>query len=378
MAQENNHNEEMMWAALETACNTSPRTSALFTICKKSLLGRPPISDWDGKAHAIAEVITSIKELAEQIGLEQSYREGSLMVALATGLLVAELPLYQVAAQLKKQNISLTRAEFTALIAVNNEMCNKPIPDEQLVGNSLAMFMVAASRLTWTLRLHNPKALPLGDSDAVRKKIDGCWGQSAMESIEKILKTFAPAYVGEKFAAKVDALMKGMMNIGFYQAPASTTRLAYKGGLADHTVNMFCRMIDIYNPSNEAEVGKVILAVVCANLCRCMRYTATNGRKKVYAEDGDKAEPDGRKYKVVQFVKWEHSEKIPFADGEKAVYIALSYLDGGSMPDELVEAVAVSGTRLDENAYALKDKPLGACLTIANAMAIFLDEQEGR
>jgi hypothetical protein len=377
MAKENTHNEEMLWAALETACNT-PRTGALCALCKKYLSGRPPLADWDGQGHGIVEVITSMKELAEQMCIEMPHREGSLMVALAVGLLTAGMPLYEVAALLKKRDISLTRAEFTALVAVNNEYGNKPIPDGQLAGNPLAVFMVAASRLTWTLRLHNPKALPLGDNDAVRGKIDGCWGQSSMESIERIIKTFAPAYVGEKFTAKVDALLKGLMNIGFYQAPASTTRLAYKGGLADHAVNMFCRMIDIYNPCTDAEVGKVILAVVCANLCRCMRYTATNGKKKVYAEDGDQTEPDGRKYKVVQFVKWEHKEKLPFADGEKAVYMALSYLDGGSMPDELVSAIAVSGIRLDENAYALKDNPLGACLTVANAMATFLDEQEGR
>ena len=368
------HNEEMYLAALETACNTS-RTAAMLRFVRKWTDGKM-ILDWGSNTHPAIEVSVIIRELMERISIEPSFRESGMMVALACSLLMSGTPLHTVAAELKKEKIALSRAEFAAMVAVNSD--SRFTPKEQLIGNPLAVYAVCASRMMWTQRLHNPKAFPLteGNANAVRNKLDGCWVQSQMESIEKILRTFVAALVGNDHVAKVDAFLKGLVNIGFYQAPASRKRLSCKGGLAVHVINVFCRLIDICSPETDAEVGKLILLAVCANLCRCMRYTATTGKKKVYTEDGTQTEPDGRKFNVVQVLKWELDEKLPFSDAEKSLYMALSYFDEGTLPDELVTAIAYGVSKEEENGcYALKDTILGCCLSVATTLATFIDEE---
>ena len=294
-----NHNEEMFLAALETACNT-PRTAAMLRFVRKWTSGKM-ILDWSSNTHPAIEVPVIMQEMMERISIEPTFRESGMMVALACSVIMSGTPLHVVAAELKRDRIALSRAEFSAMVAVNSDA--RITPKEQLVGNPLAVYAVCGSRMMWTQRLHNPKAFPLAEGNAVRSKLDTCWGQSQMESIEKILRTFVPSLIGNDHVAKLDAFLKGLVNIGFYQAPASRKRLSCKGGLAVHVINVFCRLIDICNPQTDAEVGKLILLAVCANLCRCMRYTATTGKKKVYVEDGTQTEPDGRKFNVVQVLK---------------------------------------------------------------------------
>ena len=67
---------------------------------------------------------------------------------------------------------------------------------------------------------------------------------------------------------------------------------------------------------------------------------------------------------------------MPFSDAEKSLYMALSYFDDGTLPDELVAAIAYGVTKEEENScYALKDNILGCCLSVATTLATFIDEE---
>jgi hypothetical protein len=185
-------------------------------------------------------------------------------------------------------------------------------------------------------------------------------------TFERLVET----YVKREGIAELMSYLKGPKS-DFFTAPASTRfHLSSKGGLLEHSINVFECLVDYLerhrvkqeyklNPSMET----VAIVALFHDVCKINVYQPS---KKNVKKDGAWVVED----------TWEYRDELPYGHGEKSVYILT-----GFMKLTREEAFAIryhmgfSGNEEKNNVSAAFEKfPLSLALSIADMEASFFYE----
>ena len=172
-----------------------------------------------------------------------------------------------------------------------------------------------------------------------------------------------------------DALLNWLCKSDFFTAPASTRyHGAYEGGLCEHSVNVYERLVQLVNAvlPEKDRPGMETLAIIalCHDLCKVGVYHLEQKWRK---DERGKWEP---------YYGYNFDDSMPFGHGEKSVHIASAFMKlsreealairwhmGGF--DEAVQG----GSRALSGAW--EQYPLGMLLHCADLTASYVDEVRG-
>jgi hypothetical protein len=167
-----------------------------------------------------------------------------------------------------------------------------------------------------------------------------------------------------------DVLLDWLCNRSdFFNAPASTRfHGAYKGGLAEHSLNVYNRLKTLAGDKYNGET--IAIVALLHDLCKANYYTVEMRNKK--NERGE--------WEQVPF--YTVNDKFPYGHGEKSVYIASEFM---RLTAEEAMAIrwhmggfdsAVKGGDYSLSA-AWEKFPLGMLLHCADLQATYIDESRG-
>lgn len=82
----------------------------------------------------------------------------------------------------------------------------------------------------------------------------------------------------------------------FFTAPASRNyHNAYEGGLCEHSLNVWKRMVDLDNiMETNLDANSMLIVALCHDFAKINYYTTEFKNKKVYSENGSKQDSNGR------------------------------------------------------------------------------------
>lgn len=163
-----------------------------------------------------------------------------------------------------------------------------------------------------------------------------------------------------------DELLKWICESDFFKAPASTRfHGAYEGGLVEHSVNVFQRLVTMTPPSESVAIVSLL-----HDICKANFYTVSFRNQK--NEHGV----------WVQVPYYTIDDKLPYGHGEKSVYIISQFI---KLTPEEAMAIRWHMGGFDEavkgGSFALSGAwekyPLGMLLHCADLQATYLDENNG-
>lgn len=183
--------------------------------------------------------------------------------------------------------------------------------------------------------------------------------------INKTKEAFVWAFKANIKRPGADALLKYMAESGFFTDPASTKyHLAYEGGLCEHSLNVYHRLLDLceHEKASSKNTGgnfsfsyeSVAIVALLHDLCKMGTYEAGYG---------------GRYFS---------NDTFPFGHGEKSVYLIQKYMQ---LTDEEAMAIRYHMGSWNEgdkaNAGKVFEKyPLAFLLHVADEFATFMDESK--
>ena len=173
-----------------------------------------------------------------------------------------------------------------------------------------------------------------------------------------------------------DKLREYLLNSDFFTAPASTRyHCAFDGGLCDHSVNVYMRLLRNVKAEYGDDYNKIISdesIAVCSllhDICK-INYYKTEMRN---------VKEDGR---WVQKPYYSKSEELPYGHGEKSVYIINGFI---RLTRE--EAIAINwhmggfDTRVKGGDGSISEAyakfPLAVLTHVSDIEATYLDENRG-
>ena len=186
-----------------------------------------------------------------------------------------------------------------------------------------------------------------------------------------------------------DKLLTWLESTDFFTAPASSRHhLAYPGGLAEHSLNVYTWLdalttSDMGIPMMDRE--SVAIVALLHDVCKVRYYDPTWRNQKTYDEGAVAAAPRNLvKHDQGGDFIWETvqgytvNEQFVYGHGEKSVYLIQKHME---LTDE--EAVAIrfhmgswqDGEKANASA-AFKNYPLAFWLHVADEAATFLTEKE--
>ena len=119
----------------------------------------------------------------------------------------------------------------------------------------------------------------------------------------------------------------------FFQAPASTKyHAAYKGGLCEHSLNVWKNLVDLVNMlglSDKIEADSLAIVALCHDLAKINFYTIGVKNQKVYSESGSKTDSIGKFdwVSVPTYTVKDASDRFIYANHEiTSEMIARSYI----------------------------------------------------
>jgi len=155
----------------------------------------------------------------------------------------------------------------------------------------------------------------------------------------------------------------------FFTAPASTRfHLAYEGGLVEHSINVYTRLLHASNREYDFDSESVAICGLLHDLCKVNLYKTEMRNKK---ENGV----------WIQVPHYITEDQVPYGHGEKSVYII-----SGFMRLSREEAMAIrwhmgysddsfkAGMQTVSNAF--RQYPLAVFLHMADLSATFIDENK--
>lgn len=299
---------------------------------------------------------------------------------------------YKVAAA----GIRLTRNEINSFLAQQGSFsrgANKPDKGALMRKNPLAVSIYAAELLTTCgslLGILHPSA-PI--PQALYEKFSSCWRETPKESLETMMLTFCPAFLGTQ-EPQLKPFMDFLADSDFYYAPASTK---YHGnfptGLASHNCLFLARLVAIVKPQTEAELGKLVLTTIGHDLCKVNVYRSYFTNDKIDGPamrklsdgtmDVDKYQTkrwsNGSEYHYEEVQKYAFDDKLPQGHGQKSLNMIVGYFPASVTEDM---AAAIDGHMRDVESnplcdYQMMHYPLCQYLHIADVMASMLDEEGG-
>jgi hypothetical protein len=171
-----------------------------------------------------------------------------------------------------------------------------------------------------------------------------------------------------------DKFLEWLEKSDFFTAPASTKRhSAYKGGLCQHSINVYKRFVKIlegeYGPNWSEKVSPESVAIMglLHDVCKV----------DTYVEDMKNVKVDGA---WVQKPYYKVEDSLPYGHGEKSVYIISAF-----MKLSREEALAINwhmgeyDQRVQNGSYIISDVfykyPVCFMLHLADLTATYLDEE---
>ena len=121
-----------------------------------------------------------------------------------------------------------------------------------------------------------------------------------------------------------DKLLEKIVSTDFLYAPASTRyHLAYEGGLAEHSVNVYKRLKKLcatedLNPAPSDET--IAIVGLCHDLCKAEYYESVKKSRKT-----GKLLPNG-KPEWEDYMGYEINDRFPYGHGEKSVYMIEKFM----------------------------------------------------
>ncbi len=129
----------------------------------------------------------------------------------------------------------------------------------------------------------------------------------------------------------IEGLIAFIRKSDFYTAPASTRyHSCHKGGLLEHSLNVYDRFIekfkdDLWAEKVDVDKDSLIIIALLHDLCKCWFYGTELKNKKIYSDTGKKSDSNGR-------FDWETvpvymvDDKFPMGHGEKSMYLAERFI----------------------------------------------------
>ena len=195
-----------------------------------------------------------------------------------------------------------------------------------------------------------------------------------MEDIEEIKQQFCEIFYDKIERDGAEELLNFLERSDFFEAPASTkNHSAYKGGLCQHSINVYHRFVKLlqmeYGENYAEAISEESVAIIALlhDLCKV----------NFYAMDTKNVKRDGQ---WVQEPFYRIEDSLPYGHGEKSVYMI-----SGFMRLTREEAMAINwhmggfDPRIREGSVRLTDVyyryPIAFIFHIADNMATYLDEK---
>lgn len=203
--------------------------------------------------------------------------------------------------------------------------------------------------------------------------------------IDIFKKVIIPRYTG------ADLLLKWIEGTDFFEAPASAKgHLSCKGGLCQHTLNVYNRMnqlaiTGIIPPDLDSlgtDSAGIALVSLCHDLCKCNQYKEEFKNVKVYSDTGSRQDEGGRfDWQSQKGYKLE-PDIVGFGHGGKSLWIVQNFvknlpidealairhhMGGFEYPGQPISEPYTSGVYNDSN--------LALYLHICDMLSTFVDEK---
>ena len=116
----------------------------------------------------------------------------------------------------------------------------------------------------------------------------------------------------------VSKLVEWLNKSDFFEAPASAKyHLAEKGGLCEHSLNVYTRLLSINREFLlEIDLDSIVITALCHDICKAYFYTTEKRNRK--NEDTGKWE---------KYDAYTYADLFPIGHGEKSVIILQKYID---------------------------------------------------
>ena len=195
-----------------------------------------------------------------------------------------------------------------------------------------------------------------------------------MEDIEEIKQQFCEIFYDKIERDGAEELLNFLERSDFFEAPASTkNHSAYKGGLCQHSVNVYHRFVKLL----QMEYGEDYTEVISNESVAIIALLHDLCKVNFYAMDTKNVKRDGQ---WVQEPYYRIEDSLPYGHGEKSVYMI-----SGFMRLTREEAMAINwhmggfDPRIREGSVRLTDVyyryPIAFIFHIADNMATYLDEK---
>lgn len=271
---------------------------------------------------------------------DESYQLVALMVALERVNKAPDAFGAMLEFDLSQQGVVINRYEMQAVQA-QNPYLSMDERHKLMDGNKLALAYYGAHLITVLGSLASISlVIPSHDADpALMKKINSCWGNSPLESTEKLLDAFAPACLGEGSEEALATFKKGLRRLNYYTIPAGVeSHRAEREGLAKHSLNVFWHLISMERPTEDKQIGQCLLAAVGHDFCMATLLKSRWEQEKVFCKDGTNSEPDGRRFNWVNVVRYEETDGPQIDRGYQSMRMVNGYLKP-FLPRDVAEAI---------------------------------------
>ncbi len=195
-----------------------------------------------------------------------------------------------------------------------------------------------------------------------------------MEDLEEIKQQFCEIFYDNIERDGAEELLNFLERSDFFEVPASTkNHSAYKGGLCQHSVNVYHRFVKLL----QMEYGEDYTEVISNESVAIIALLHDLCKVNFYAMDTKNVKRDGQ---WVQEPYYRIEDSLPYGHGEKSVYMI-----SGFMRLTREEAMAINwhmggfDPRIREGSVRLTDVyyryPIAFIFHIADNMATYLDEK---
>ena len=195
-----------------------------------------------------------------------------------------------------------------------------------------------------------------------------------MEDLEELKQQFCEIFYDNIERDGAEELLNFLERSDFFEAPASTkNHSAYKGGLCQHSINVYHRFVKLL----QMEYGEDYTEVISNESVAIIALLHDLCKVNFYAMDTKNVKRDGQ---WVQEPYYRIEDSLPYGHGEKSVYMI-----SGCMRLTREEAMAINwhmggfDPRIREGSVRLTDVyyryPIAFIFHIADNMATYLDEK---
>lgn len=245
---------------------------------------------------------------------------------------------------MRRAGIGPTRREYTIFLALEGGWDN-PEKSALLEADAASLYFYAGKLQTLCGSLPGiPKCFTNqnGTSVALPTPKD-----TPAETITQLAMMYIPECIGQDNATKVAGILKMLLHRSDFFTAVNSGDYE-EGSLAQHTVDVIYKLVQLTAPATDEQVGLCVLAGLGHDLAEAKLFNKS--------KDGN--------------LSYDH---MPYGHGRKSVYILGGYL-GDCLPKSVACAIDVHMNDMAGNPYShlqMMEEPLGLYLHIADVLAIY-------